>query len=53
MTLSSLLITAGLIALAAGFALPIAYGLRLRAAAPPSPKTLQRPGAAQVERAGA
>ena len=53
MTLSSLLITVGLIILAAGFALPIAYGLRLRAAAPPSPKTLHRAGAAQVERAGA
>jgi hypothetical protein len=53
MTLSSILITAGLIVLAAGFALPIAYGLRLRAAARPGPRTLNRAAPAQVERVSA
>src|SRR3954453_21448234 len=51
--LGSIFIVLGLAALAAGIALPIAYGLRLRAAARPSPRTLHRAPAAQVERVSA
>jgi hypothetical protein len=53
MTLSAILIFTGLILLAAGCALPIAYGLRLRAAARPSPRTLGRATPAAVERVSA
>jgi hypothetical protein len=54
MTLSAILIFAGLILLAAGCALPVAYGLRLRAAARPSPRrTLGRATPAAVERLSA
>ena len=53
MTLATLLIVIGVIALAAGLALPIAYGIRLRAAARPSPRTLNRAPAAQVKRVSA
>jgi hypothetical protein len=53
MTLGTLLIVVGIAALAVGLALPIAYGIRLRAAARPSPRTLNRAPAAQVERVSA
>jgi hypothetical protein len=53
MTLSAILIFVGLIVLAAGLALPIVYGLRLRAAARPGPKTLNRAAPAQVDRVSA
>jgi hypothetical protein len=53
MTLGTLLIVIGIAALVAGLALPIAYAIRLRAAARPSPRTLHRAPAAQVERVSA
>ena len=53
-TLGSILIVLGIAVLAAGVALPIAYGIRLRAAARPSPgRALHRAHAAQVERVSA
>jgi hypothetical protein len=53
-TLGSIFIVLGIAALAAGLALPIAYSLRMRAAARPSPRrTLHRAPAAQVERVSA
>jgi hypothetical protein len=52
-TLGSIFIIIGIAALAAGVALPIAYALRMRAAARPSPRTLHRAPAAQVERVSA
>jgi hypothetical protein len=52
-TLGSIFIVLGAAALAAGVALPIAYGLRLRAAARPSPRTLHRAPAARIKRVSA
>jgi hypothetical protein len=52
-TLGSIFIVLGIAALAAGVALPIAYALRMRAATRPSPRTLNRAPAAQVERLSA
>jgi hypothetical protein len=52
-TLGSILIILGIAALAAGVALPIAHALRMRAAPRPSPRTLHRARAAQVERVSA
>jgi hypothetical protein len=52
--LGSIFIVLGVIALAAAVALPIAYGLRLRAAARPSPAgTQNRAPAAKVPRLSA
>jgi len=53
MSLATLLIVIGAVALAAGLALPIAYGIRMRAAARPSPKTLNRAPAARIKRVSA
>jgi hypothetical protein len=48
-TLGSILIVLGIAALAAGVALPVAYAIRMRAAARPSPKrTLHRAPAARA-----
>jgi hypothetical protein len=53
-TLGSILIVLGIAVAAAGIVLPIAYGLRQRAAARPSPaRTLHRAPAARVERVSA
>jgi hypothetical protein len=53
-TLGSIFIVLGIAVLAAGVALPIAYGIRRRAAARPSPRrALHRAPAAQVERVSA
>jgi hypothetical protein len=52
-TLGSILIVLGIAVLAVGLALPVVYGIRQRAAARPSPKTLHRAPAAQVERVSA
>jgi hypothetical protein len=52
-TLGSIFIVLGIAALAAGLALPIAYGLRLRATARPSPRTPRRAPAARIERVSA
>jgi len=53
-TLGSIFIVLGIAALAAGVALPIAYAIRMRAAARPSPRrTLHRGPAGQVERVSA
>ena len=52
-TLGSIFIVLGIFVLAAGVALPIAYGIRQRAAARPSPRTLNRAPAARVERVSA
>jgi hypothetical protein len=52
-TLGSIFIIIGIAALAAGVALPIAYALRMRAAARPSPRTPHRAPSAQVERVSA
>ena len=53
-TLGSIFIVIGIAALAAGVALPIAYGLKLRAAARPGPRrTLHRAHATGVERVSA
>src|SRR4051812_37869055 len=52
-TLGSIFIIIGIAALAAGVALPIAYALRMRAAARPSPRTLHRAPSARIERVSA
>jgi hypothetical protein len=52
--LGSIFIVLGIIALAAGVALPITYGIRQRAAARPSPtRTPNRAPATKVERVSA
>lgn len=53
-TLGSIFIVVGIAVLAAGVALPIAYGIRLRAAARPShARALHRAPAAPIERVSA
>ena len=52
-TLGSILIFFGIAVLAAGMALPIAHGLRQRAAARPGPRTPHRAAPAQLERVSA
>jgi hypothetical protein len=54
-TLGSIFIVLGIAVIAAGVALPIAYGIRMRAAARPDPRTraLHRTPAPRVERVSA
>ena len=53
-TLGSIFIVLGIGVIAAGLALPVAYGLKRRAAARPSPRrTLHRAPTPQVERVSA
>ena len=52
-TLGSIFIVVGIAALAAGVALPIAYAIRMRAAARPGPRTLHRATTPRIERVSA